>query len=71
MAHLAKTAGVKRSSAYYAIDELQRRGFFSIKRKGKRIFYKAASPEQLIKMTEARLKEVMKLYPSFKRLTND
>lgn len=68
MARLAREAKVKRSSAYYAISELERRGFFSIKKVGKRTYYRAASPQQLITMTTKRLETVKKLFPQLKKL---
>ena len=68
MKPLASCAGVKRSTAYYAIEELLRRGFFSAKKIGKRTYYTAAAPEQLKKMSLQRLRFVEKISPALKRL---
>lgn len=54
MARLAKFAGVRRTTAYYLIDELIRRRFFTVKKIGKRTYYTAASTRQLLRMTKSR-----------------
>ncbi|OGY45236.1 MAG: hypothetical protein A3J62_02695 [Candidatus Buchananbacteria bacterium RIFCSPHIGHO2_02_FULL_38_8] len=70
MIHLSKAARVKRSTAYYAIEELERRRFFSTKKIGKRTYYLAASPDKLVSMTLNRLKFVRKIYPHLKSIQN-
>lgn len=66
MARLAKFAGVRRTTAYYLMNELIRRRFFVARRIGKRIYYTAASPRQLLKMTKSRERLVRKLIKIFK-----
>ena len=63
MAPLARVARVKRSTAYYGMEELLRRKFFSVYKIGKRVYYSAASPQQLVRLTEGRLRFVKKIYP--------
>ncbi len=64
MAHLAMRANVKRTTAYYVMAELLRRGFFSKKKLGKRTGYVAASPEHVLEMTLERERQVRKLLPA-------
>jgi len=61
MARLAKQSGVRRTTAYYIMEELQRRRFFERRRIGKRIYYVAASLYQLLKMTKERERLVKRL----------
>jgi len=61
MARLAKIAGLRRTTAYYMMTELIRRRFFEKRKVGKRIYYKAASLEQLLKMSQEREELVRKL----------
>lgn len=68
MQPLAKKAGIKRTSAYYVMEELMRRGFFSVKKNGKRHYYSAASPQRLIEMTEQREKLIKKISPFLLKL---
>ena len=63
MTNLAREAGIKRSTAYYAIGELERRGFFNTKKVGGRTHYVATSPQKLLTMTAQRLTMVKKLFP--------
>lgn len=61
MARLSKHAGVRRTTAYYMMDELKRRRFFTKHKIGKRTFYIASSLQQLLKMTKRRERLVKKL----------
>ena len=61
MSRLAKQAGVRRTTAYYMMEELLRRGFFSKRKIGKRTYYTTASLEQLLQMTRRRAKLVKSL----------
>lgn len=63
MAQLARTAGVRRSTAYYLMQELLRRGFFQRKKIGKRHYYFAATPKRLLAMTRERERLVKKIIP--------
>lgn len=68
MKPLAKTSGVKRTTAIYLMQELLRRGFFSTKKIRKRIYYIASTPEHLLKITEKRKQLILKLLPKLKKL---
>lgn len=70
MAHLAIRANLKRSSCYYILPELVRRGFFSIKKIGRRNYYFASPPEKLLQATKAREKLIRKLLPKLKKIAN-
>ena len=61
MARLSHHSRVRRTTAYYMMEELQRRGFFGKIKIGKRYYYVAASLRQLLKMTKRREKLVRKL----------
>ncbi|MBI2355910.1 MAG: hypothetical protein HYV13_01725 [Candidatus Doudnabacteria bacterium] len=61
MARLAKRAGVRRTTAYYLMEELIRRRFFSSRKVGKRTYYIASSLQTLLKMTKDRERLVKKL----------
>lgn len=63
MQPLAKKAGIKRTTAYYVMEELVRRGFFIVKKLGKRYYYVAASPQRLVEMTIQRGKLIRKIFP--------
>ena len=66
MAHLALKANVKRSTCYYILPELLRRGFFSIKKIGKRNYYTASPPEKLLQITRQRERLIQNLMPGLK-----
>lgn len=68
MAHLAIKANLKRSTCYYTITELLRRGFFETKKIGRRNFYIASTPAHLLDVTEERKKLIVKLLPELKKL---
>lgn len=68
MAHLATKANVRRSTAYYLMKELLRRGFFIIKKIGKRNYYIASPPEKLLKVTKEREQLILSLMPALKSL---
>lgn len=68
MQPLAKKAGIKRTTAYYVMEELLRRGFFSIKKIGKRHYYVAATPKRLVEMIEQREKLIKKISPFLQKL---
>jgi sugar-specific transcriptional regulator TrmB len=61
MAKLARAAGIPRTSAYYVMQELLRRGFFTVKKQGKRAYYTAVSGKRLVDMTKERERLVKKL----------
>ena len=66
MKHLAKEAGVSRGTAYYIMTELERRGFFLHKKTGKRTYYLAVSPQELLNMTLHREQLVRSILPNLK-----
>ena len=66
MARLAKLAGLRRTTVYYMMDELIRRRFFEKRKVGKRIYYRAVSLEQLLKMSQEREQLVRKLMKGLK-----
>ncbi|MFA5022397.1 MAG: helix-turn-helix domain-containing protein [Patescibacteria group bacterium] len=61
MTTLARQAGIKRTTAYYVIGELKRRGFFTVVKIGKRPGYKAVAPKNLLLIIQKREKLVRKL----------
>jgi sugar-specific transcriptional regulator TrmB len=61
MARLAKQSGVRRTTAYYMMEELERRGFFVKRKVGKRTYYAAASLHRLLRMAKHRERLVRKL----------
>ena len=66
MAILAREANVRRTTSHYLMDELQRRKFFSTRKIGRRKYYIAATPEQLIEMTKNREQLVRSVYNPLK-----
>lgn len=54
MAPLAKQAQVPRATAYYLMQELFRRKFFTAKKQGQRTLYVAASGASLLRMARER-----------------
>lgn len=54
---LAKHAKVKRTSIYYLLDELKNNGALLETKRNRRIFYIAAPPRQVLKLTRDRLIE--------------
>lgn len=63
MAVLSKEAGIPRSTAYYLMPELKRRGFFSSRVIGRRTYYAAASGKRLLLMTKRRELLIRRLLP--------
>lgn len=70
MAHLAKAAQVRRTTAYYLIEELKRRRFFSAEKIGRRTYYIATSPQQLLTMAKERERLVRKILPVLKLIVS-
>ncbi|MFA4834421.1 MAG: helix-turn-helix domain-containing protein [Patescibacteria group bacterium] len=68
MSHLAEKAIIPRGTAYYLMSELQRRGFFTAKKHGKRTVYVAASGKRLLQMAQEREKLIKKLIYQTKNL---
>ncbi|MBI4426834.1 MAG: hypothetical protein HY567_04630 [Candidatus Kerfeldbacteria bacterium] len=63
MAVLSKEAGLPRSTAYYLMSELKRRGFFTSRMIGRRTYYAAASGQRLLLMTKRRELLIRRMLP--------
>ena len=57
---MAKKAGVKRTSIYYMLDELESKGVLTTTKRNKKTYYIAASPTDLLKSLRSRLAEFEK-----------
>ena len=68
MAPLARRAGVKRTTVYYLMNELLRRGFFAKRKIGKRNYYFAASPRRMLEMVHERRHLVLKILPALEKV---
>jgi len=68
MAELCRDAIVPRSTGYFLMDELLRRGFFHTRKYGKRLYYIAASGERLLYETFEREKLIRRLLPKLQSL---
>ena len=58
---IAEKAGLKRPTAYYAIEELAKKGLMSSAEQGKKRFFSAESPERLISIIAAQKKQAQAL----------
>ncbi|OGE81890.1 MAG: hypothetical protein A3H72_00320 [Candidatus Doudnabacteria bacterium RIFCSPLOWO2_02_FULL_48_8] len=68
MARLSRQSSVRRTTAYYIMKELMRRGFFSMRKVGKRSYYIATNGKELFKMIRRREKLIKKLLPLLNKL---
>ena len=64
---IAKKAGLKRPTAYYAIEELMKRGLMSSVEKGKKRVFGSESPERLISLIAAQKRKVTALEEELRR----
>lgn len=71
MAELAREAGIKRTTVYYLMEEMIRRGYFSEKKSGRRTHYVAVAPKQLQRMVEQRQRLITKILPSLNSINKD
>jgi sugar-specific transcriptional regulator TrmB len=65
---ISKKAGLKRPTTYLIIDELLNKQLIVTIPKGKKNYYKAEDPEELIKKLEQRKKEIEQALPQLKSL---
>lgn len=65
---ISKRAGLKRPTTYLVIDELLDKQFIITIPQGKRTYYKAENPEELIKRLEQRKKKIEEILPQLKSL---
>lgn len=65
---LSKKAGLKRPTVYLVIDELLRKSLLITVPQGKKIYYKAEKPKELIKRLEERKKRIEEILPELKSL---
>ena len=68
MAQLAREAGVKRTTAYYLMDELLRRRFFATKRFGRRTYYIAITSKQLWQLAKEKERLIRQILPTLKTI---
>ncbi|HEX8974113.1 MAG TPA: helix-turn-helix domain-containing protein [Patescibacteria group bacterium] len=65
---IALKAGVNRATAYFVIDGLMQRGLMSSFHKGKKQYFIAADPEQLVEILEKEKEELEKKKDNLKKL---
>lgn len=65
---ISKKAGLKRPTTYLVIDELLNKQLMIAVPKGKRTYYKAEKPEELVKKLEERKKKIEQALPQLKSL---
>ena len=65
---LSKKSGLKRPTTYLVIDELLKRKLLILVPKGKKIYYKAESPQMLISQSEEIKRKIEKILPNLKSI---
>lgn len=65
---IAKTAEVKRTTAYGILDELAKMGLVSVSKKGRAESYRAQNPEALVEMLETNRQEVASILPNLSEM---
>lgn len=65
---ISKRAGLKRPTTYLVIDELLNQNLIVAVPQGKRTYYKAESPEELVKRLEQRKRKIEGIIPHLKSL---
>lgn len=68
MAPLARKAEIKRTTAYYLMDELKRRRFFSSKKIGQRIYYIPISTKELMRLAKEKQRIIKEITPVINKL---
>jgi len=68
--NIAKTAGIKRTTAYSVIEDLMKPGLMTIEVKGFKKLYSPASPEKLENILEQRKQDFQKLLPELSAMYN-
>lgn len=67
---IAKKAGIKRPTTYYIIEELLKKNLVSRAPKGKRIFYLAERPQNLLHNLREQEERLMTLMPQLEAIQN-
>ncbi len=67
---IAQEAGIKRTTVYYVIESLQKKGLVNIEIKGLKQLFAAENPEKLESVLETRKREFKKALPEFAALYN-
>jgi len=65
---IAKRAKVKRPTAYYLIEELIKKGFVLKVPSGKRVFYQAIPPKNILNLLEKKKQNISKILPDLEAL---
>lgn len=65
---IAKYAGIKRPTAYDILENLEKRGLFSLSVKGKKKYYLAEDPENILRILKSREQEFSRAMPDLKML---
>lgn len=67
---IAQKSGVKRTTTYLSVDSLKEKGFLSMIKKKKKIFFYAEDPRILQEKIEERKKAIEKIVPQLLSITN-
>jgi sugar-specific transcriptional regulator TrmB len=65
---IAKKAGLKRPTTYFAIEQLIKKGLMSSFEKGKKRFFSAESPERLVSLVGSQIKKAQTLEEQLQRI---
>lgn len=65
---IAKKAGLKRPTVYFAIEQLIKKGLMSFFEKGKKRFFSAESPERLVSLISAQKRKAQSLEESLQKV---
>lgn len=65
---IARKSGVKRTTVYEYLDDLERKGLVMKTVKGKRILYLPEKPERIVKILESRKKKAENMLPELRSL---
>lgn len=71
LAPLARTAEISRSTAYEVVEQLAKRGLFTISTSQKRTIYSATSPTQLLKEILDREYRIRAIIPELEQMMTD
>ncbi len=70
IAQLANSTILKRPSVYLIVDELERRGLLKKNIKGKKTFWQATDPTELVRKAQQQLQQANQLLPALKAVHN-
>ena len=65
---LAKYAGIKRPTAYDIMESLEKKGLFSLTARGKKKYFLAEDPENILRILKSREQAFLKAMPELKML---